>query len=133
MGVTRSDAPPDFKFKSVNCMCNGGIAYTLDSPESAKWLRTPDVMKSFLKHFGDQASRVKVHMYSVLIEFVPVACNPDNSGYLRVIEGSNNLNPNVIEEARWIKPPECRAKGQKVTHLIVRFNNPKATNRAICN
>ncbi|GBE85933.1 hypothetical protein SCP_0804570 [Sparassis crispa] len=90
-------------------------------------------MKSFLKHFGDQASRVKVHMYSVLIEFVPVACNPDNSGYLRVIEGSNNLNPNVIEEAHWIKPPECRAKGQKVAHLIVRFNNLKAANRAICN
>ncbi|GBE90125.1 hypothetical protein SCP_1801490 [Sparassis crispa] len=90
-------------------------------------------MKSFLEHFGDQVSRVKAHMYSVLTEFVPVACNPDNSGYLRVIEGSNNLNPNVIEEARWIKPPERRAKGQKVAHLIVRFNNPSAANRAICN
>ncbi|KAL6305583.1 hypothetical protein BKA93DRAFT_845857, partial [Sparassis latifolia] len=131
MGVARADAPSDFKFKSVHYMRNGGITYTLDSPESAKWLRRSDVMKSFLEHFGDQASRVKIHLHSVLAEFVPVACNPSNSNYLQVVEGFNNLDPNSIEEARWIKPPERRAKGQKVAHLILRFNSPTAANRSI--
>ncbi|KAL6302089.1 hypothetical protein BKA93DRAFT_737571 [Sparassis latifolia] len=133
MGVTRADAPLEFAFKSVSRMHNGGIVYNLDSMESAKWLRSPDVMKSFLEHFGDQASCMKVHTYSTLAEFIPVACKPDNSSYLRITEGTNNLDPNVIEEAHWIKPPECRVKGQKVAHLILRFNDPWAANRAICN
>ncbi|KAL6303201.1 hypothetical protein BKA93DRAFT_693639, partial [Sparassis latifolia] len=106
---------------------NGGIMYDLDSLESAKWLHS----SIFLAHFGDQASCMKVHTYSTLAEFVPIACNSDSHDYLRFVEGNNNLDPGVIEEAHWIKAPERRTKGQKVAHLILRFNSPQAANRAV--
>ncbi|KAL6301722.1 hypothetical protein BKA93DRAFT_692324, partial [Sparassis latifolia] len=117
--------------KSCKRLKNGGVLYDLDSPTSALWLRTLDVMKAFLEHFRGHNCQLKTHFYAILAEFVPTACRADDDHYLHGIEHFNNYDPGNIESACWIKALERRHPNQRVAHLIVRFNAPVLVNNAI--
>ncbi|GBE78935.1 hypothetical protein SCP_0201320 [Sparassis crispa] len=131
MGIKASDAPPSFAFCSCKKLRNGGVVYNMNSPTSAKWLRSTDIMKTFLDHFSGGNCQLKTHTYAIIAEFVPIACRPDEPHYPRIIESRNNYDPGDIESAQWIKPPERQSEGQCKAHLIIRFTNPKSANSAL--
>jgi len=107
---------------------NGGVVYKLDSPETAAWICKEKV--AFTNHFS-AASVVKDKAVSVLIEYVPVAHNPDTLAENRNIECDSRISADTLLAMRWIKPVHRRTPRQCTAHVIARFKMADAANHTI--
>jgi len=73
----------DIRVVGAKKLQNGGIVYELNSPESAQWLRKDKA--EFTKHFGESLI-IKDKSVSIIVEYVPIAHNPDALRESRKIE-----------------------------------------------
>lgn len=74
---------------------------------------------------------VKDRAATVIIEFVPVEHRPHAMAECCKIERDSGLPEHSLLSMRWFKEPSNRKQGQKVAHLLVRFNDTAAANIAI--
>ncbi|KAI0650232.1 hypothetical protein C8Q79DRAFT_1006517 [Trametes meyenii] len=131
--VATADAPEGLSFRGARKLRNGMVAYDMDSPRSADWLKQPDVMKSFLSCFDGGQSKLKPSAYYVIAEFIPVAFQPTDSVALRRVEHNSGLTEYDILSGRWIKPANRRSSTQRVAHAILHMRSPETANHAIRN
>lgn len=79
------------------------------------------------------SSIIKHRRYNLIVKFVP--CNgifdPTDPSHISFFESDNNLNPDSILSAGWIKHPDRRAPRQTVASLRIACANPQIANYLI--
>ncbi|KIM67414.1 hypothetical protein SCLCIDRAFT_58163, partial [Scleroderma citrinum Foug A] len=98
--------------------------------QTADWLRSPDRARAFISKFGSNVM-LATKPFPILVEYVPICLNIDNSSALRDIECKNALPIGTIKSARWIKPIERRSPQQRRAHLALEIMKPSDANHAI--
>ena len=122
--------PAEVKLKSGILLRNGGLLLELNSDEAAHWLRSSEVITSFLENLGSGAS-IKNRTYQVIVQFVPVAFDPANDEHVRGFEENNNIAIGSIAKMDWIKPKKDRKKNQKVATLRVYHRDIESANEIL--
>lgn len=103
------------------------------SEAAPKWLRGSDAGNTLLRRLGNEEkwpAIFKNRIFPVFLQFVSVDWEPtlDN---LRQLEARNDLEPNSVIEARWVKNPKDRAPGQRSAHLRLWLRSPKDANKLL--
>ena len=124
------DDPPTHRFVGARRLNNGGLLLEMDSKEAAVWIGGPHNKATFLSRFMPDAA-FKSHMYSLVVQFVPLNFRLDDEGELHALEELNKLPPNAFLRARWIKPPYRRAVEQTCGHVLVVMTCPKDANAVL--
>jgi hypothetical protein len=119
--------PSEIKLKSGTLLRNGGLLLELNSDEAAEWLRSEEVITSFLENVGSGAS-IKNRTYQVIVQFVPVGFDPADENDIRAYEEHNNIPAGSVAKAEWIKPIKDRKKDQKVATLRVYHRDAESAN-----
>ena len=119
--------PLEVKLKSGTLLRNGGLLLELNSDEAASWLKSDEIIASFLENVGSGAS-VKNRTYQVIVQFVPVSFDPAAEENIRTYEEHNNIAAGSVAKAEWIKPIKDRKKNQKVATLRVYHRDAESAN-----
>ena len=69
--------------------------------------------------------------YSILVPRIPLTFNLANEDHLREIKECNDMPADTIAKARWIKPVNRRALGQRAAHTIFTLRDITLTNECI--
>ena len=125
--VATEPKPSEIKLKSGTLLRNGGLLLELNSDEAAAWLKSEDVIASFLENVGSGTS-IKNRTYQVIVQFVPVAFDPANDEQVRTYEEHNNITSGSVAKMEWIKPVKDRKEGQKVATLRVYHRDAESAN-----
>ena len=124
-------SPPEgAKIQEINKLRNGGVIIQLESKEAADWLREPFNKHAFTGNL-DANAFIKERTYPIVVPRVPITFEPANQDHLRKVEGVNNLAPNTICKARWIKPIYRRHPKQLVAHATFTLSSACEANRLI--
>ena len=128
-GVT---LPEGLRVLAASVLPNGGVVYEFDSANSAAWVKRDGNMLDFQRGLGVGA-QVKARFHKVVAEFVPVSFNPEDTYDMVTVERDNDIEPGNLVAARWIKPQDKRAPGQRVAFLMLSFLTAQDANRAVTN
>jgi hypothetical protein len=109
---------------------NGSILLQTDSEETATWLKRGEVTKQFVDNLGG-TSVFKPRQLQTVVEFVPVAFDPETAGALRGVEAASGLALGSISSARYFKPAHRRTPRQTTAHMMMGFASHDAANHAI--
>ena len=110
-----SQGPTDPRAVGAKRLCNGGVVYEFDTPETATWLCKEKA--AFTESFGGM-SVVKVKAVMVLIEYIPVTHTPDALSENRKIKQDSKLKVDMLLAMRCIKP---KHKGGRSVHGTYSF------------
>ena len=122
------DPKPEIpKIKAAILMRNGGLLLELNSNEAAEWLRNGTNRENFLNNIGSGAC-IKDRTYQVIVSFVPTSFKPDDADSLRAYETINDLQPDTVLKAEWIKPVTERREGQRVATARFYHKDAKSAN-----
>ncbi|RPD65571.1 hypothetical protein L227DRAFT_631148 [Lentinus tigrinus ALCF2SS1-6] len=124
------ELPESIKVRAASVLPNGGVVYEFDSEANAAWIKRDGIMQDFQKGLGVGA-QVKPHHYKVVAQYVPVSFDPENAYDISTVENDNDIQHGNLVAARWIKPPEKRAPGQRVAFLLISFLTAQDANKAI--
>ena len=122
------NTPTDGKFLGAKKLNNGGIVFDLNTAQITSWVKNNK--KTFTDKFGAMAV-IKDRAVTVIVEFVPVEHRPDALAECRKVERDSGLPEHSLLSTRWFKDPNNRKEGQRVAHLLARFNDTTAANIAI--
>ncbi len=122
--------PEGAKVQEINKLRNGGLIIQLMSMEAADWLRDPMNEFTFI-HELDLNANIKDRVYPILVPRIPISFDPSNQDHLREVESTNNLAPETIKNARWIKPEYRRSHRQKFAYATLTLNSALEANRLI--
>jgi len=103
------------------------VLLELNSDEAANWLKSDDVITSFLENMGSGAC-IKNRTYQVIVQFVPVSFDPTNKEDIKAYEEHNNIATGSIAKVEWIKPVKARKPNQKVATLRVYHQDAESAN-----
>ena len=70
-------------------------------------------------------------MYPLVVPRVLISFEPQNQDHLRKLKVTNNLEPNSVSKARWIKPIYRRHTKQTVVYATPSLNSTYEANRLI--
>ncbi|KAG2153825.1 hypothetical protein DEU56DRAFT_718519, partial [Suillus clintonianus] len=118
------------QIKATTRLRNGGLIIELTSTEAAKWVHIPENRIKITEALGIPAT-IKEHRFSVIVPFLPVSSNIEETNWLRTVEEENDMPLGAIESANWIKPRQRRVPDQRVAHAIIHFANPSAANLSL--
>jgi len=118
------------EIKTVTQYRNGGVMIEFASAEAANAIKKGDTKEKFLAALDPLAS-IRERAYPVIIQFVPINFNPNNTSDIKELEDENGWKPGTVLTARWIKPPAKRANHQQFAHIIATLNDPMAANEGI--
>ncbi|KAG1800741.1 uncharacterized protein HD556DRAFT_1438742 [Suillus plorans] len=79
----------------------------------------------------DLPTSIKERRFSIIIPFLLISSDVEDSVWLWLIEEENDLSNGAIESAHWIKPKLRRAPNQTVAHAIFHFADSNAANMAL--
>ena len=115
--VTSTPPPQDTTIVEISKLRKGGFTVLFKHKEMVDWLQDSGVEFDFTSQLADDAMIIK-RTYSILVPRVPLTFNPDDEKHLREVEECNEFPEGTIAKARWIKPINRRAPGQKSAHVI---------------
>jgi len=130
--MTDANKPKNAKVETVLKTKKGAILFTLDSKETANWIREPDIEQTFAESFA-KGAHIREREYSLIAPRVPLTFEPENESHLREIEEVNNLPSRVVRKARWIKPTGRRRPGQTHAFAILSISSVDSANKLIKN
>jgi hypothetical protein len=128
--MENTDRPETVRIDNVTRTRDGSLLLLLNSKEAADWLRSPDTEDRFLDKFAIGAC-IKDRNYNVLLRWVPITFDPNNSTNHREVEEMNSLPEHSLQKARWIKPANRRRAGQTKAHAILTLTTADVANRVI--
>jgi hypothetical protein len=131
MRNTHPDIPKGNKFMSAKTLSKGDILFDMVSAEATVWLRREGICLEFMQGFGAM-SEIKDHEHSCVVKNVLVGFHLSIESS-HGVESTNDIPPNSILLAHWIKPIEWRFDSQCTAFMIVTFRTAEATNLAIRN
>ena len=125
-------SPPlgDAKIQEINKLRNGGVIVQLETKEVADWLHEPTNKKEFMDKL-DTNTQIKERTYPLVVPRVLISFEPTNQEHLWEMEMVNNLEPNTISKARWIKPIYRRHPKQWVAYATISLSSASEANRLI--
>lgn len=95
--------PEKVEIVTVTTTRSKALLLQLNSKQAADWLRDPLIETKFIEKLAKDSYFID-RTYSIIVPRTPITFEPENAGHLREIEEVNDLNPNSIKKARWIKP-----------------------------
>jgi hypothetical protein len=122
--------PDKVEVETVTAIREKTILLQLNSKQAANWLRDPSVEIKFTEKFAKDSFLVGRN-YNIIVPRTPITFDPKNEKHLREIEECNNLNPNAIRKAKWIKPIARRREGQTHAYTILTITSPTTANQLI--
>ena len=125
-----ANKPGKAKVVSASITKKGAVLLTLDSKETAVWIREPENEVVFADSFA-KGAHIRDREYSLVAPSIPLTFEPDNASHLREIEEVNNLPSRVIRRARWIKPASRRRPGQSHAFAILTVASVDIANKLI--
>ena len=125
-----TEKPEKARVESANITKKGAIILTLDSKETAIWIREPINEATFANSFA-KGAHIRDREYSLIMPRIPLTFEPSNATHLREIEEANNLPFRVIRKARWIKPIGRRRPGQTHAFAILSIASVDIANKLI--
>jgi hypothetical protein len=128
--MTDANKPGKAKVVSANVTKKGAILLTLDSKETAIWIRELENEAVFADSFA-KGAHIMDREYSLVAPSIPLTFEPDNAAHLREIEEVNNLPSRAIRKARWIKPTSRRRPGQTHAFAILSITSVDTANKLI--
>ena len=128
--MTDSAKPEKARVESADVIKNGAILLTLDSKETANWIREPENEMVFADTFS-KGAHIRDRIYSLIAPRVPLTFNPEQATHLREIEEANSLPGYTIRKARWIKPVGRRRPGQTHAFAILSIASVDTANKLI--
>lgn len=128
--ASQSDDTPDIQIKAITRLRNGGFITELTTTEAAKWIRTPE-NRLKITNALDLPATIKERRFSIIVPFLPIASNIEDTAWLRTVEEENNMMAGAIESANWIKPRQRRAPTQRVAHAIFHFADTHSANNTL--
>ena len=111
-------------------MRNGGLLLELNTTEAAEWLCNDANKTDVLNNIGSGAT-IKNRTYQVIVQFIPVQFEPEDDDGLRQLEVLNDLQPNSILKAEWIKPVKDRKENQRVATARFYFKGAESANTTL--
>ncbi|KAI0026639.1 hypothetical protein K488DRAFT_22400, partial [Vararia minispora EC-137] len=99
--------------------------------QAATWVRSEG--KSDFHEAIPIHATVKERLFHVMALFVPLHFQPEQERDLREIEHVNQIDPESIIRARWVKPTHFRREGQEVGHAILTFASAETANKLLLN
>jgi len=130
--VDEPNHPEKVEIEAVTITCSKVLLLQLDTKQAADWLREPHIESKFTMKFAEGSIFVD-RLYNIIVPRTPITFKPTNTTDLRKAEECNNLSPNLIKKARWIKPVERRHAGQTHTYAILSLTSPTTANQLIRN
>jgi hypothetical protein len=129
MGMASADRPdPEHDmFVSAQKLQRGDILYVIRTGQGAAWLRRVGVREAFISNFGSPVL-IQKRVHRLVIENVPVSFNPT---MLEILAIQNDIPPDTISNARWIKREANRKPGQTTAFLSLDVNTPNAFNSIV--
>ena len=122
--------PKGATVQEINKLRNGGVIIQLATKEAAEWLREPFNKVAFTKKL-DANAYIKERTYPLVVPRVPISFEPHNQEHLREVKTINNLAPNTVCKARWIKPLYRWHTKQTVAYATLSLNSANEANRLI--
>jgi hypothetical protein len=120
----------DHAVVSARWLSNGGVLFELGNEGSAKWINEAQQRIQFMTKLAPYA-RMKVCLFPIVIQFIPLHFSPDDGEGLRAVEGYNKLPCGAIDKARWLKPAYRRAANQTCGHALLTFTSPEVANKIL--
>ena len=108
----------------------GGLLLELTNSETADWLHKETNRRAFLDNLGSGAS-IKDRTYQVIVQFIPIAFNPDDNASIRQYEETNGLEKGSVLKVEWIKPVEDRKQMQRVAMARFYHRDAKSANHIL--
>ncbi|KAG5735418.1 hypothetical protein E4T56_gene12781 [Termitomyces sp. T112] len=115
-----------YEVKALTKLANGGLLLEMLSEEGAKWVKS---RKKEIEEVVRVGARVKKCTSLVIIKFVPITLDPELEEERATMKDVNDLTRGTLSLLRWIKPITERLEGQRVGHLIARFENEEDANK----
>ena len=102
----------------------------LATKEAADWLWEPFNKVAFTKKL-DTNAYIKERTYQLVVLRVPISFDLLKQKHLHEVKMINNLAPNSISKARWIKPLYRWHAKQTVAYVTLSLNSANEANRLI--
>ena len=127
--IRGTESPPAL-IKALTNMRNGGVIVEFSNPEVVKWSKTPSIRSALTRKMASNIC-IKDRLFSLVLSFVPICINFENTDTLRNIEAVNELPENSLVKLRWIKDPARRSPTQRVAHAFISLSSPHVANQII--
>ncbi|KIK42773.1 hypothetical protein CY34DRAFT_106718 [Suillus luteus UH-Slu-Lm8-n1] len=128
--ASQTDDRPKIHIKAITRLRNGGLIIELTTTAAAQWIRRPENQLAIVNAL-DIAATIKDRCFSVIVPFLPITSSIKDPAWLRTVEEENEMISGVIESANGIKPRQCRAPNQHITHTIIHFTDPHSANNVL--
>ena len=121
--------------RGIKPLERGAYLLDLDSAESVarfKAYAAEPTSSLISSHFGESAS-IRLKGHNLVFKFVPCTgdFDPSNPNHLSELEYDNNLSPNSITSATWLKRPDRRSPTQTSASLKVVCSTPESANHLL--
>jgi hypothetical protein len=129
------EAPEELRgaFTTAMHLRNGtGVLLEARNIEVLDWIRREGRQERFA-NFMEPGATIKDRTYTITVPYVPITFRPQLDVDLREVEEQNGLRSGEISTARWIKPEDKRAVGQRFAYVALTFSSPDAANMMIKN
>lgn len=129
--IEDSCARPDrVEVVTVTLTRNKAILLQLNTKQATDWLKDVAIETKFNEKFAKDSFFI-YRNYNIIIPRTPITFDPKNEAHLREVEEGNNLDPNSIRKARWIKPVARRREGQTHAYAVLTITSPSTANQLI--
>jgi hypothetical protein len=106
-----------------------GLLIEMPDDHAARWIKDETNAAHFCSELGTNTTFRK-RIYNLITFNVPIIMEPENGIHIHEV---NQLEPETIRMARWVKPIARRSPSQRTAHLILSFTDVNAANRALAN
>lgn len=130
--VDMPERPEKVQIELATITRSKALLLQMNTKQAADWLRDPLVETKFTELFAKDSYFID-RTYSVIVPRTPIIFEPADATHLREVEEANDLIPNSIKKARWIKPIARRRDGQTHAYAILTLKSPSAANHLIRN
>jgi hypothetical protein len=122
--------PKDAKILTAMKTRRNAVVLTVNSKETAEWLKDPDVEMAFTDAFSKD-SHIRERTYELVVPRVPLTFDPKEDEHLREVEEANRLNTKEIRRAKWIKPIDRQRPDQTHAYAIFSIASAASANTLI--
>lgn len=128
--IDDEDRPDNVVIEMVTIRRSKAYLLQLNTKKAANWLREPRIETKFTEGVAKDSFFIGRN-FNIIVPRTPITFEPKNDADLREIEDGNNLTPNSIRKARWIKPINRRREGQTHAYAIITLTSPATANHLI--
>lgn len=130
LAAARDESTPPGTIRSVTSLRNGGIMAEMESEVLAQWFNSPEGRIAIESKIDTPVS-FRQHLYTLVLEYLPIRLQIDSNEFLKSIEQENTLPAASLASIRWIKPPQKRTAEQRKAFALLQVSDIHTANSII--